>query len=681
MHPRFNPFKPIPFLLIPLLLFLSVTGPVSADYSVGSKGNVIGATSAADNAIPRFNGTSGKLLQDSGIKIDDTDALDLPQLGSAPSNPAASRFKLYFRASALYYLTSGGTETAVGGGTPTAITVADAAGDTSTFVLLATDATGDLGPKTDAGLAYNATSNVLTAGGFVGPLTGNVTGDTSGNAGTVTFADAGGDTSTFVALGTTATGNLAPATDAGLSYQATTNVLTASGGFVGNVTGNLTGNADTVTTNANLTGDVTSTGNATTIANDAVSYAKMQDVSATSRLLGRTTAGAGNVEEVVLDADDTLAADSDSRVATQQAVKAYVDASAGGGSTSLSLNEFRLTLATATPYLTSDQTAKTTVFWTPATGNGIALWDGDSWETYTTTEKSIKLTDTQSCTLDSDTTIVCTDASQLIATMEVTGTGIPGSTTISSIAGNTVTLTNAATQSSSQSITFKVAASTVLDYFVYQASGTPKLRMIKWTNSTTRATALDCTTGVCYLTGDATYRYVGSGATTATAGQTELSFGGLGAGGTEAKWLLWNEANRRPITAYVADSTDSWTHANNSTWTAANGSSTNRATVIVGRSIEPYSATYNQRPGQPSSTTGAIALAVDSTSAPDARSRLAVGNTGATASWMEVALTKHIAEGSHFITPLTYSAGGTSTFYGDNGGTILQTALLVQGWY
>ena len=36
-----------------------------------------------------------------------------------------------------------------------------------------------------------------------------------------------------------------------------------------------TGNAATVTTNANLTGDVTSSGNATTIANDAVSLAKM----------------------------------------------------------------------------------------------------------------------------------------------------------------------------------------------------------------------------------------------------------------------------------------------------------------------------------------------------------------------------------------------------------------------
>ena len=53
-----------------------------------------------------------------------------------------------------------------------------------------------------------------------------------------------------------------------------------------------------------LTGDVTGTGTSsitTTIANDAVTYAKIQNVSAASRLLGRGSAGgAGDVEEVTL---------------------------------------------------------------------------------------------------------------------------------------------------------------------------------------------------------------------------------------------------------------------------------------------------------------------------------------------------------------------------------------------
>ncbi len=50
-----------------------------------------------------------------------------------------------------------------------------------------------------------------------------------------------------------------------------------------------------------LTGDVTGSGTgsfAATIANDAVTYAKMQNVSATDRILGRQSSGAGDVEEI-----------------------------------------------------------------------------------------------------------------------------------------------------------------------------------------------------------------------------------------------------------------------------------------------------------------------------------------------------------------------------------------------
>lgn len=62
---------------------------------------------------------------------------------------------------------------------------------------------------------------------------------------------------------------------------------------------NVTGNQSTA-----LTGDVTGSGTASiiaTIADDSVTYAKMQNVSAASRVLGRGSAGgAGNVEELTL---------------------------------------------------------------------------------------------------------------------------------------------------------------------------------------------------------------------------------------------------------------------------------------------------------------------------------------------------------------------------------------------
>ena len=61
-----------------------------------------------------------------------------------------------------------------GGGstTPTDITVADTT-DTTCFPALFESATGDLAPKTDAGLTYNAGTGMLTATGLTGPLTGN----------------------------------------------------------------------------------------------------------------------------------------------------------------------------------------------------------------------------------------------------------------------------------------------------------------------------------------------------------------------------------------------------------------------------------------------------------------------------------------------------------------------------
>jgi len=83
--------------------------------------------------------------------------------------------------------------------------------------------------------------------------------------------------------------------------------------------GGVTSNLDT--TGAGLAdadyGDITVSGGATvmTIDNDVVTYAKMQNVSATDMVLGRSTAGAGDVEEIACTAagrallDDATAAD------------------------------------------------------------------------------------------------------------------------------------------------------------------------------------------------------------------------------------------------------------------------------------------------------------------------------------------------------------------------------------
>tara|TARA_Y100001963_G_scaffold54384_1_gene76177 strand:- start:741 stop:2483 length:1743 start_codon:yes stop_codon:yes gene_type:complete len=70
----------------------------------------------------------------------------------------------------------------------TAVTVADESSDTSCNVLYVTAATGDLPPKSGTNLTFNSSSGVLTATGFAGALTGDVTGNCSGTAATVTTA-------------------------------------------------------------------------------------------------------------------------------------------------------------------------------------------------------------------------------------------------------------------------------------------------------------------------------------------------------------------------------------------------------------------------------------------------------------------------------------------------------------
>lgn len=92
-------------------------------------------------------------------------------------------------------------------------------------VAITTPATGST-LTIDDGFTLRATANATVSGTNTGDQTA-----VSGNAGTVTTADASGDTTTWPMLATSATGSLAPATDAGLTYNATTDVLGSVGGF------------------------------------------------------------------------------------------------------------------------------------------------------------------------------------------------------------------------------------------------------------------------------------------------------------------------------------------------------------------------------------------------------------------------------------------------------------------
>ena len=261
----------------------------------------------------------------------------------------------------------------------------------------------------------------------------------------------------------------------------------------------------------------------------------------------------------------------------------------------------RLTLESGVPVSTADQIAKTTLYYTPYIGNRIALYDGSAWSVASFAEVSVSLS--------------------------------------------------------------ALSASTNYDVFGYNNSGSLALELVAWTDATTRATALARQDGVLVKSGAPTRRYLGTLRMTATAGQTEFSFGAIASGGTEAKLYLWNAQNRVEVAAIVGETADSWTYAT-ATVRPANNSSTMRVSFVQGGNMEPVHASYGGLLGS-GTAYASLGVGLDSTSAfaglPGA---LPGSGLAASAFGLYDALA---GEGYHYLQALEYSSAGTATFYGDNG--------------
>jgi len=116
-----------------------------------------------------------------------------------------------------------------------------------------------------------------------------------------------------------------------------------------------------------LTGDVTGSGTgsfAATIANDAVTYAKMQNVSATDKVLGRSTAGSGDVEEIACTASGRAMIAAASAAAQTALLSDFVGDSGAGGTKGLVKAP---ATGDATKFLKGDGT------WASIPGGGDAL--------------------------------------------------------------------------------------------------------------------------------------------------------------------------------------------------------------------------------------------------------------------------------------------------------------------
>ena len=260
--------------------------PVAGSSSIVTTGTISSGTWEATDIGVAHGGTGASSLTANGVLIGNgtsaVTAVDLSTkgkllIGDGSGNPSALAV-----GSNNHVLTADSSEgtgikwAAVPATTPTDITVADESSDTTCFPLFVTAATGDLGPKTGSNLAFNSSSGLLTATGFSGPLTGNVTGNASGSSGSctgnsatatlstnVTVADESSDTTCFPLFVTAATGDLPPKSGSNLAFNSSSGVLTATG-FAGDITGNVTGNASgsagsctgnsaTATTSTNVT--------------------------------------------------------------------------------------------------------------------------------------------------------------------------------------------------------------------------------------------------------------------------------------------------------------------------------------------------------------------------------------------------------------------------------------------
>lgn len=125
-----------------------------------------------------------------------------------------------------------------------------------------------------------------------------VSGTLNLTTGSASFKQLNADGATFVTLDQTI-GQTIGTTGSRLTYLWATNIDATNLTVTNPIAGSITGNANTVNINANLTGPVTSVGNATTITAKAVKLSMMDDI-VTNSILGRSTAGVGAPEVITL---------------------------------------------------------------------------------------------------------------------------------------------------------------------------------------------------------------------------------------------------------------------------------------------------------------------------------------------------------------------------------------------
>jgi hypothetical protein len=126
-----------------------------------------------------------------------------------------------------------------------------------------TTVSGSSGSCTGNAATATALQNARTIGGVSFDGTTNIVPNT------ITIASSSTNATYYIPFFTASSGSLQPTINAGVSVNPSTAAITATT-FIGALTGSISGNAATVTTNANLTGEVTSAGNAAVVDKTAI---------------------------------------------------------------------------------------------------------------------------------------------------------------------------------------------------------------------------------------------------------------------------------------------------------------------------------------------------------------------------------------------------------------------------
>jgi hypothetical protein len=193
-----------------------------------------------------------------------------------------------------------------------------------------------------------------------------------------------------------------------------------------------------------------------------------------------------------------------------------------------------------------------------------------------------------------------------------------------------------------------------------------------WTTDTARADALGTQNAIIVKSADHTRLWLG----TIRASGSNLCEDSI------TKRFVWNAYNPVRRGLQRTESTDSWSYLTQ-TWRSANGSSANRVEYVSGVASTEIFATVvvTMAVSNNGSFNGAVGIGIDSTTAPTGTSQGGYFNGTPSVIVAPVSGTYRGMPGLgyHAVNWIEYGADGTRCdFYGDNGGTSIQSGLIAE---